>query len=98
MFETTWRWILCDKDGTANFDKVCARRYSSLIFELNNDNILVLEIAEKRGYADVDMLINDLKWTEDRAQSNLTTLMNEGICWIDEQSTPHSYWISGLYF
>ncbi|KAJ3260497.1 ESCRT-II subunit protein snf8 [Boothiomyces macroporosus] len=53
---------------------------------------------EKRGYADVDMLINDLKWTEDRAQSNLTTLMNEGICWIDEQSTPHSYWISGLYF
>lgn len=37
------------------------------------------------------------RWTDFRAQQALEKVVGEGLCWIDEQDNPVSYWFPSLF-
>lgn len=72
----------------------------SVASELSMDNLQVLLRAqESNGRVDHEMLVIQLKWTEERASKALSDLVMEGVVWIDDQSPTGAvwYWFPGLF-
>uniref|UniRef100_A0A915HQE9 Vacuolar-sorting protein SNF8 n=1 Tax=Romanomermis culicivorax TaxID=13658 RepID=A0A915HQE9_ROMCU len=65
--------------------------------ELNMDYTRVLELAEVDSFITEDKLRQRLNWDTNRIQRVVTQLVGDGLCWIDHQSKPPSYWFPGLF-
>jgi len=70
------------------------RLIQSVPLELNTDNTMVLAIAEKKGSVTLSQLKKEMSWTEDRSLKAMETLLNEGMAWVDDQSSAgeREYW------
>ncbi|XP_003383211.1 PREDICTED: vacuolar-sorting protein SNF8-like [Amphimedon queenslandica] len=75
------------------------RLVQSVPGELNMDHTAVLQKAESTAFISKSVLINELKWSEVRAQSVLDHLVREGMAWIDDQASDGErlYWFPGLF-
>jgi len=65
--------------------------------ELNKDHTDVLVVAQQKGYTTVSIIQSELKWNLERTNSVLNFLLQEGIAWIDDQSTEVMYWFPSLW-
>ena len=41
---------------------------STVPFELNDDNVKLVELAQKRGYISCPMILKDYSWSKDRIE------------------------------
>ncbi|KAI8923039.1 EAP30/Vps36 family-domain-containing protein [Entophlyctis helioformis] len=64
--------------------------------ELDVDFSTALSMAQEKGCVSVQTLKDALGWEEERATKVLDNLLKDGICWIDMQEHPPTYWVSGL--
>ncbi|KAL9900666.1 vacuolar-sorting protein SNF8 [Glossina fuscipes fuscipes] len=67
--------------------------------ELSMEESTILTIASntEQGCVTLSMLMEQLGWSEYRAQQSLDKVIGEGLCWIDEQSVERSYWFPSLF-
>uniref|UniRef100_A0A1A9UFR8 Vacuolar-sorting protein SNF8 n=1 Tax=Glossina austeni TaxID=7395 RepID=A0A1A9UFR8_GLOAU len=67
--------------------------------ELSMEESTILTIASntQQGCVTLSMLMEQLGWSEYRAQQSLDKVIGEGLCWIDEQSVERSYWFPSLF-
>jgi ESCRT-II complex subunit VPS22 len=72
----------------------------SIASEISLDQNSIIQKAQtNKGCVDINIIVNDLKWTEERALKAINDMIMEGIVWIDKQ-TPNGqtlYWFPGLY-
>jgi len=79
----------------------CGKTYivESISSELSLDQNCIIQKAQtNKGCVDVSIIVNDLKWSEERALKAINDMVMEGIIWIDKQ-TPNGqtwYWFPGL--
>jgi ESCRT-II complex subunit VPS22 len=66
--------------------------------ELNSDHLLILDLAQELGKVTVEALSLKFSWERERALESLSSLLKEGICWIDSQANPDEYYVAGLSF
>ncbi|XP_017845938.1 vacuolar-sorting protein SNF8 [Drosophila busckii] len=65
---------------------------------MEETNILNAASNTEQGCVTKDQLINDLSWTDYRAQQALDKVLGEGLCWIDSQpGNDTSYWFPSLF-
>jgi len=61
---------------------------ASVPVELSSDHTSLLNVAHQgNGCTNVQVLTSSLKWTNDRAERALATLLTQSIAWVDEQSS-----------
>ncbi|XP_037976398.2 vacuolar-sorting protein SNF8 [Plutella xylostella] len=67
--------------------------------ELNLDQTQVLQAASALGTASVSVskLVEDLSWTESRAQTALNHMVREGLAWVDTQAGETLYWFPSMF-
>lgn len=71
----------------------------SIAAELSMDQNVILEKAQlSEGHVDIDMIVNDLKWSKERAIKAINDMIMEGIVWVDRQAPNGKtwYWFAGL--
>ena len=59
---------------------------STVPFELNPDTEKLIEIAEKQGYVTRPMIKDQLSWDMQRIEMAFSTLVQEGMVWVDKQT------------
>nr|CCA19108.1 vacuolar sorting protein SNF8 putative [Albugo laibachii Nc14] len=65
--------------------------------ELSSDHLAMLEIAQTTGgMINMSLIRKELNWDEKRSMIALTLLQREGMTWIDEQTSEHSYYFPGI--
>ncbi|KAI9313851.1 EAP30/Vps36 family-domain-containing protein [Dichotomocladium elegans] len=65
--------------------------------ELDKDQSALLLLAQKAGYVSASMINTDLKWSIERTKNALERLLQDGLCWIDNQSDEDTYWIPSYF-
>ncbi|KAL8598319.1 ESCRT-II subunit protein snf8 [Nucella lapillus] len=66
--------------------------------ELTMDHTNILLLAQKSGYVSKSMLLNDLKWEDERSNRGLDFLVKEGMAWVDDQAGGERlYWFPSLF-
>lgn len=60
--------------------------------ELNTDQSRVLEAIQVLGYVTVAMLVDNLGWENERAETVLEDLLADSLVWIDLQAEEKEYW------
>ncbi|KAI9340920.1 EAP30/Vps36 family-domain-containing protein [Obelidium mucronatum] len=65
--------------------------------ELNKDYETIIAIAQESGFVTESSVSQLLGWDSGRVESVLTKLLQDGVCWIDTQSTPNQYWVAGFF-
>jgi len=67
--------------------------------ELSMQETSVLTAASNQGQGcvTVSLLINELKWTEFRANQAIETIVGDGLAWVDSQADEKSYWFPSLF-
>jgi ESCRT-II complex subunit VPS22 len=72
----------------------------SVVKELDEDQAIVLTIAQEEGGRIVeDLLVMRRGWTRDRATAALENmLLRDGLCWLDEQDerSGRAYWVPSV--
>ncbi|KAI9590861.1 EAP30/Vps36 family-domain-containing protein [Syncephalis fuscata] len=65
--------------------------------ELGADETAVLACAQSHAaHITISQLQEELDWTLHRAETCLTDMLANGLCWIDEQTSPFAYWFPSL--
>ncbi|RKP26667.1 vacuolar-sorting protein SNF8-like protein, partial [Syncephalis pseudoplumigaleata] len=66
--------------------------------ELGADDVLVLQCAQAHeAHLSIEQLQVALSWSWHRAETCMTDLLAQGLCWIDEQAMPATqYWFPSL--
>ncbi|KAJ3031431.1 UNVERIFIED_CONTAM: ESCRT-II subunit protein snf8 [Siphonaria sp. JEL0065] len=65
--------------------------------ELNKDYETVVAVAQETGFVTDIGVSRMLGWDMGRVESVLTKLLQDGVCWIDTQSSPNQYWVAGFF-
>lgn len=67
--------------------------------ELNSDFSIVLGLAQSTGFITIPSAAEKLQWDKDRVSRIVMGLLQNGICWVDEQTSPepHRYWVISFY-
>lgn len=69
----------------------------SVARELSADDQTVLQLAQSNhGWFDRSLLASRLSWNDQRIAQFVRHMIMDGLVWIDQQSSPPSYWFSGL--
>mmetsp|Transcript_16579 Transcript_16579/g.19323 ORF Transcript_16579/g.19323 Transcript_16579/m.19323 type:complete len:259 (-) Transcript_16579:286-1062(-) len=71
----------------------------SVPVELSSDNLHVLQEAQERGYTNLKTLQSNLGWSRERADRATSTMVKEGMIWIDSQTSAigeDDFWFPSL--
>lgn len=64
---------------------------------LEETSILTAASNTEQGCITVQILMDQLSWTQFRAQQAIEKMVGEGLCWVDEQAESTSYWFPSLF-
>jgi len=64
--------------------------------ELNIDHTAILVLAQEHGFITVSQIVKELNWNLGRIDTVLNLLLQEGMAWIDKQSSEIQYWFPSL--
>ncbi|KAI8828974.1 EAP30/Vps36 family-domain-containing protein [Chytriomyces cf. hyalinus JEL632] len=65
--------------------------------ELNTDYETVMTVAQDTGYVTVAGAAASLSWDVDRVEQVLTRLLQDGVCWTDQQVHPPQFWVASFF-
>uniref|UniRef100_A0AC35U2S1 Vacuolar-sorting protein SNF8 n=1 Tax=Rhabditophanes sp. KR3021 TaxID=114890 RepID=A0AC35U2S1_9BILA len=66
--------------------------------ELSMDHSRVLQLAEETAHVTVELIMDKLRWEENRSRQVVEHLVKEGLAWVDNQpSDTIQYWIPSLF-
>ncbi|KAK4302965.1 hypothetical protein Pmani_024993 [Petrolisthes manimaculis] len=66
--------------------------------ELSMDHTTLLQLAESKGSLTVAGTATNLGWTEERTNRAIQHLLQVGVTWRDDQSSPPSYWFPAFFY
>jgi ESCRT-II complex subunit VPS22 len=73
------------------------RMIQSVPVELSRDHESVLLVAQAAGgYVTVDALVEQMAWSNERANAALRPLLNEGMIWLDATPSPQRFYFPSL--
>lgn len=69
----------------------------SVPYEMGRDSEVVLAAAQETGYVTLTKMQAVERWDEARFRRTMTTLIREGMCWIDKQASETQYWFPSCW-
>jgi len=64
---------------------------------LQETSVLTAASNQGQGCVTASLLINELKWTEFRANQAIESIVGDGLAWVDSQADETSYWFPSLF-
>ncbi|ORZ25416.1 EAP30/Vps36 family-domain-containing protein [Absidia repens] len=65
--------------------------------ELDKDQAGLLLLAQKLGYVDSQLIQKELGWDENRVETGLDRLVQDGLVWVDDQAEDKAYWVPSYF-